>query len=147
VTGRIPWLAIALGALAVLAGAFLLVGRDRGPMDREEYAHELAAAAAAFTAPPADLRSAKGLEQAAGSYDDLAARLDDARPPADAAEAHRRLVGGLRAYAVDLRTAAAAVPQGRTAVEDAVGRAGASAATWTQAFTELAQLGYATSSP
>jgi hypothetical protein len=146
VTGRIPWLAVALGAL-VVAGAFLLLRGESGAMSRDAYAKELGAAASAFTAPPSDLRSAKGLEQAAQSYDDLAGRLDDARPPADAAQAHRRLVGGLRAYAVDLRAAAAAVPQGRAAVEDALGRAGASAATWTEAFTELAQLGYATSTP
>jgi hypothetical protein len=145
VTGRRPWLAIALGVLVVAGGAFLLTRAGDGPMSREEYSQRIVGAAAAFTAPPSDLRSADGLEQAAQRYDDLAGRLDDARPPADAAAAHRRLVGGLRAYAVDLRAAAAEVPRGREAVEQALGRAGASVATWTEAFTELAQLGYATS--
>jgi hypothetical protein len=146
-TARASWLAIAVGGLVVVGVGFLLMRGDSGPMSRDAYAKQLAAAASAFTAPPSDLRSANGLEQAARSYDALAARLDGARPPADAAQAHRRLVGGLRAYAADLRAAAAAVPEGRAAVEDALGRAGASAATWTEAFTELAQLGYATSAP
>jgi hypothetical protein len=146
-SARASWLAIALGALVVVGAGFLLLRGDSGPMNRDAYASELSAAASAFTAPPSDLRSADGLEQAARSYDDLAARLNGVRPPADAAQAHRRLAGGLRAYAADLRAAAAAVPQGRAAVEDALGRAGASAATWTEAFTELAQLGYASSAP
>jgi hypothetical protein len=146
-SARASWLAAAVGGLVVIGAAFLLLRGDSGPMSRDAYATELAAAASAFSAPPSDLRSANGLEQAARSYDDLAARLDGARPPADAAQAHRRLVGGLRAYAADLRAAATAVPRGRAAVEDALGRAGASVATWTEAFTELAQLGYATSAP
>jgi hypothetical protein len=96
----------------------------------------------ASVSQPASL-DAGTLTKLAQDYSTAADRLGKLAPPAEVAQAHAQMVASLRAYAVDLATAAT-LTANASAFTGEMARAQTDAQAWTAAFEQIRARGYAT---
>jgi hypothetical protein len=141
---------VALGLLAAVAVAALAIvvvlgrGGDQRPLSADQYREELVGAFADFR-PDANPTDAGALDDFAGQFREMADRLADIVPPADAAAMHGRLVEGLYEYAKQLDGFADSGRAGAVAFQQQLAETGgASGQAWIEAFNALAARGYAT---
>jgi hypothetical protein len=128
-------------ALLVLAALAVSACGSSEPLTRQEYAHKLVDVMKDLDwSGGADLQ---GLGEQADRYEDAADEMDEVTPPPDIAQAHERLIAGMRAYAAQLVELEDAGREGRAAfVREMEGYTRATTR-FAGAFNELAAKGYA----
>jgi hypothetical protein len=136
-----------LVAAAVAAGALLLAGGDdKRPLSPDEYREQLVAAVAdlRLDANPTD---SGALRDYSDQFSDLAEELEDITPPADAADAHAKLVAGFEEYAGQLDSLADSGDEGAIQFQQQLAETGVPGQAWVDAFNDLAARGYLTYQP
>jgi hypothetical protein len=136
-----------LAAAAVAAGALLLAGGDdKRPLSPDEYREQLVAAVAdlRLDANPTD---SGALRDYSDQFSDFAEELEDITPPADAADAHAKLVAGFEEYAGQLDSLADSGDEGAIQFQQQLAETGVPGQAWVEAFNHLAARGYLTYQP
>jgi hypothetical protein len=136
-----------LAAAAVAAGALLLAGGgDKRPLSPDEYREQLVAAVAdlRLDANPTD---SGALRDYSDQFSDFAEELEDITPPADAADAHAKLVAGFEEYAGQLDSLADSGEEGAIQFQQQLAETGVPGQAWVEAFNDLAARGYLTYQP
>jgi hypothetical protein len=133
-------LAACVAGIVVLVAVLASRGPS-GPLSREEYRMELAEALDRFE--PSGVTGAQALEEMADRFHAAGERLGEVEPPADAADAHGRLVAGLNSFGDRLADLAESGREGAIQFQMELAENGAAGLEWLGAFNELAAKGYA----
>jgi hypothetical protein len=131
----------ACAAAVVLLIAVLAPGGPSGPLSPREYRVELAEALDHFE--PSGVTGPEALDEMADKFHSAGDRLGDVEPPADAADAHDRLVAGLSEFGDRLADLADKGREGAVQFQMELAENGAAGLEWLDAFNELAAKGYA----
>jgi hypothetical protein len=134
--------ALLAGAAAIVVVVFALLGGEPEPLSGDEYRMELMEAIDGFeVAAATDSQSLEGLAE---EFRSAADELEGMQPPADAVNAHARLVAGLGSYGDKLAEFAESGRSG--AVQHALELAEhqLSGEQWVAAMNDLAAKGYLT---
>jgi len=121
--------------------AMLVLAGCGGGTGGGSYAQVLSTTLASVSRP-ASLDSGS-LATLSHDYSAAADRLERLRPPAAVAQPHAQMVASLRAYAVDLQTAAT-LTTNAPAFATEMARAQTDAQAWTAAFDQIRARGYVT---
>jgi hypothetical protein len=135
-------LAACIAAIVVLIAALAPRGPS-GPLSPEEYRAELAESLDGFE--PSGVTGPAALDEMADKFHSAGDRLGDVEPPADAAEAHDRLVSGLNEFGDRMADLADKGREGTIQFQMELAENGAAGLEWLGAFNELAAKGYSSS--
>jgi hypothetical protein len=145
---RAPGIVLALLAAAAVAAAALALtgGDDKRALSPDEYREQLVTAVAdlRLDANPTD---SGALRDYADQFRDFAEELEDIAPPADAADAHAKLVAGFEEYAGELNALADSGDEGAIQFQQQLAETGVPGQAWVEAFNDLAARGYLTYQP